>query len=184
MRCPASVGPMFAPGLLPTMLPSSAMSSTSFGARGVEAGAAARDLVVVDQLVLLRIVRIGDRRQQVGEVDRQAAARDRTHHQRTGPLVGAQLDVACGTGCPANRARRVGPVDDIALERVGDPVRVLRTEAVEHRRVVQHHHVGGYGIAVQLTAACAPGTNSMDSITMHNITTASKILLFAIGLVA
>ena len=70
-----------------------------FGARGVETGAAACDLVIVEQLVLLRIVRVRDRRQQVGEVHRQAAACDRTHHQRTGTLVGAQLDVTSGALC-------------------------------------------------------------------------------------
>ena len=109
-----------------------------FGARGVEAGTAARDLVVVEQLVLLGIVGIGDRRQQVGEVHCQAAAGDRTHHQRASTFVGAQLDVTRRAGCLRARSSVEGvrtrihawnpgriPVleNDIAFQRVGDPVR-------------------------------------------------------------
>jgi hypothetical protein len=114
----------------------------------VEARAAPRHLVVVDQLVLLRVVRIRDRCQQVGEVNRQVRARDRAHHQRARALVGTQLDVA-GRAHRLRARRAVGRVEGIetigdhhvALERVGDPVRVLRTQAVEHRGVVQHDHV-------------------------------------------
>jgi hypothetical protein len=33
-------------------------------------------------------------------------------------------------------------VDDVAFQRVGNPVRILCAEAVEYRRVIEHDNIG------------------------------------------
>ncbi len=120
----------------------------------MEARAAAGDLVVADQdgvrphkgrrVIVDEVVGVGLVGQPVGEGHRQVAARHRAHHQRPRPLVGPQLDVAgrAGISCFGTGHRRNLLVHYVAFQRVHDVVGVLRAEAVEYRRAVEHHDIG------------------------------------------
>ena len=128
-------------------------SADQFGARSVEAGAAVKYLVVVEQLVLLGVKRCSSRRQQVLEVNRQAVTRSRTHYQRTRTFVFPHLGIApLGHDGIAQfvKARHTNQGVDglvrvnghhVASQRVGHPVGVLGAETVKYRRAVQYHDI-------------------------------------------
>ncbi|MCY1400244.1 hypothetical protein D9M71_153200 [compost metagenome] len=101
-------------------------------------------------LVMVGVGLVG---QQVLQVDAKAIAGGDTQHHRPRALVRAQADLA-RYGGPALGQRHIVLIDHVAAQGVDHAVDVLRTEAVEHQGLVQHHHIGHQ---VSLTARSGLG---------------------------
>ncbi|MCY1342263.1 hypothetical protein D9M68_271800 [compost metagenome] len=86
-------------------------------------------------------VRVGLERQQVVQVHLQALAGGEAQHQRARTLVRAQADLA-GNRRAAAAERHALVVHHVAAQGEHHAVGVLRTEAVEHQRLVERDHVG------------------------------------------
>ena len=82
--------------------------------------------------------------EQVGEVDREAVPGGHAQHDRPWALVRAQGDLARHRGA-ALAQRNLTVVHHILAQGEDHAVGVLRTQAVEHQRLVQGHHVGHQG---------------------------------------
>ncbi|MNN46486.1 hypothetical protein D3C81_1608680 [compost metagenome] len=86
-------------------------------------------------------VRVGLEGQQVLQVHSQTVTGGHANHQRTRPLVRTQADLARHRGT-AHRQRHAIGVDHVAAQGVHHAIGILRTEAVEHQRLVESDHVG------------------------------------------
>ena len=79
--------------------------------------------------------------QEVLQVDGQAVAGGDPQYQRTRTLVGAQRHLARHRGAALSQGYLM-IIDHIATQGEDHAVNVLRTEAVEHQRLIQRHDVG------------------------------------------
>ncbi len=146
-------------------------AADEFGAGGMKARAAPRHLVVVveqagrvrgrygrigavDAFTLLypRIAGVGKFIQQVLEPDLQALSGDATNDDWARPLVRTKLHVAkqrrrrlvdLREGLQVVAIGGIPPVDidHVTPQGVGDPVGILRAEAVEYRRVIEYDDI-------------------------------------------